>query len=319
MDEQTLKKLEQEAKSYADSKLSELSKSHYFSINSERLVFYNMIEESLFKDRDESDDILGYDVMLSIHKEAIDGWCSQLKERYQKYDEQYHRSSLQRGLINFEILVQEVQSIIPDKYRTSLVKEHYFSSPFSSNELNFNPYHNGGALLPSYYAYIDKETGGELNCSKGETYIIEQLYGIGKYKDYDNLAPLFIFVILSDYGKYIENEYIDRLNIKNLTSQSKDLLVRNGYEKPDHRYKNFTLPRYEDEAQDYFEGVDFDTIKSEKELASFIVTMLDLLLQPFNMEYFLYPENEAKRAIQCYRDAQNRYGEWLQQVIQSHP
>ena len=169
-------------------------------------------------------------------------------------------------------------------------------------------------MLPSHYSFVDKETGYEVNCSKGKTYIIEQLYAINKYEDYYNIGPLFILTVMIDY-KYFLIDKIDEKTIDNLINQSRDLLIRNGYEKPDYRYKNFIINNYTDDSYDYLDDYNQRSLQSEEELSLFIVNLIDKLFEPFDMAFYTYDESERKRAESIARGAYEAYGEWLGQII----
>ncbi len=320
INQQDIVRLEQNLQKYAATQIKELSEYHHFNAEFERDFINKEIKEQINDMQSRSDESIwcNYDFYFKLYKNWIDNYYNGKQELLTHYEEMYYKDESEQAKFNYDTLLAAVNSILPNSYKNEPVKIHYFEQPFSHRELNFNPYKNKGQLLPSYFAYTDKRTGGELYCSKGETFIIEQLYYINKHKDYDNIAPLFIFTVLSDYGYYLQNDSLDSSLIDRFAKQSKDLLIRNGYDAPHHRCKKFVIPRYNKEAKSYFHNFDANAIHSEQELALFIVTVLDLSLQSFNMEYFTYPKQEHERANQIMDEAMERYGEWLSSVIKLH-
>lgn len=301
MTEQDWNKLSQEIKEYADKKLNELSEEFDENTKSDRILWHETIDTCINKDKEKNDDVLGYEINLHLLQELIDRFYRETYQRYETYFKRY--SNFQHNnKIDFNKLVNEINNKVPERFKNKPVKIHYFPMPFLRSQLNFNPYRNGGALLPSHYSFIDKKTGYEIKCSKGETYIIEQLHAINKYEDYYNIAPLFIFTVMNDY-KYFLIGKIDEETINNLIVQSRDLLIRNGYEKPDYRYKYFIINNHTHDSNDYLNDNNLCSLQSEEELSLFIVNLIDKLFEPFDMAFYTYDEREQKRAEKCYKDA----------------
>ena len=307
MTEQDWNKLSQEIKEYADKKLKELSEEFDENTKSERLLWYETIDDYINENKEKNDDNLGYDINLHLLQKLIDRFYRETYQRYETYFKKYSNSQY-NNKIDFNKLVNKINNKVPKRFKNNPVKIHYFPMPFLRSQLNFNPYRNSGALLPFHYSFIDKKTGREIKCSKGETYIIEQLHAINNYEDYYNIAPLFILTVMMDYRYFLIGK-IDEKTIDNLIVQSRDLLIRNGYNEPDYRYKHFIINNYTHDSYDYLYDNHLRSLQSEEELSLFIVNLIDKLFEPFDMAFYTYDEREQKRADKCSKDAANSFQE----------
>ena len=106
---------------------------------------------------------------------------------------------------------------------------------------------------------------------------------------------------MRDYEYFLKDK-IDKETIDSLIKQSGDLLARNGYDKPDYRYKHFIVANHTQDSYDYIDAYDMCSPCSEEELSLFIVNLIDTLFKPFDMVFFTWDENELWRAKQVYKN-----------------
>ena len=251
-------------------------------------------------------------------KDSADQYANKLVQRYDTYFAKYNKKD-KRVSFDFENVLSCIEKHIPDYYTLNPVTVKYLS-PFS--RINFDPYKNHGNLLTEYFSYIDTATGAELNLvSKGEQYLPKTLYYINLYKDYSNIAPLFLLVFLNDYKTaLLRSGTMDDYTHSYLLQRSKDYLIREDYSEIDYRWKRFIPKYYTDEETDeklkQLEKVLYnEKITDTDKLAQLIITCINLSVTKWQMVYFRYSDAERERANILYKDTIESFQSYLMDII----
>lgn len=199
-------------------------------------------------------------------------------------------------MINYKKLRDELDKIIPEKYRNNPVKNHYMTIEESKI---YNYMHDSKFR----YCFIDNDSGYYIDCySKGEYYFLDMLYTINEYKDYNALAPFFIYVFFHEFKKETVDIYGDDIS-DDLYYTALNEFRESNYGPVHHACKRI-LPIY-----NFNDNVDINSeinmyinpIKAydEKKLAKTILDVFETILKHYHLEYWtLYDNKKNKKILQ---------------------
>lgn len=204
-------------------------------------------------------------------------------------------------LLEYEELVNNLEKSLPKKYKQGIVHLKYYERPFYNAELNFDPYKKHGQILPTQYVYRDAINPETIyNMSKGEQYIPQMLYWISYNKDYNCFPYFFIYAFFTDLLNCFTGDKTEQ--VKGYISKAIADLRENDYTTVDFRCKRM-LPVYDITHFQISKMVNDVILEDVNTLTKTIYHVFDLLLNPYQLEYWCFQDSEYKRANSIYKNA----------------